>query len=52
MLAGAGLGDDTLGTEALGKKRLTEGVVDLVRARVREVLALEPDLAGISVSGT
>ena len=43
MLAGAGLGDDTLGTEALGKQRLTEGVVDLVRARVREVLALEPD---------
>ena len=29
--------------QALGEQRLAERVVDLVRARVREVLALEPD---------
>ena len=44
MLAGAGLRHDALRTHALGHQRLTERVVDLVRAGVREILALEPDL--------
>ena len=44
VLAGAGLGDDALRAEALGEQRLADRVVDLVRARVREVFALEPDL--------
>ena len=43
MLARARLGDDALLAEAPGEQRLADGVVDLVRARVREVLALEPD---------
>ena len=41
---GAGLGDDALRAEALREQRLAERVVDLVRAGVREVLALEPHL--------
>ena len=44
VLAGAGLGDDALRAEPLREQRLAERVVDLVRAGVREVLALEPDL--------
>ena len=44
VLTRAGLGDDALGAEPLGKQRLAHRVVDLVRAGVREVLALEPDL--------
>ena len=44
MLAGAGLGDDALRAEPLGEHRLAERVVDLVRAGVREILALEPHL--------
>ena len=43
VLPGAGLGDDPLLAEALREQRLTERVVDLVRAGVREVLALQPD---------
>src|SRR6185437_5710803 len=43
VLAGTGLRDDALRPGTLGEQRLTEGVVDLVRARVREVLALQPD---------
>ena len=43
VLAGARLGDDPPLTHALGQQRLTERVVDLVRARVVEVLALEVD---------
>ena len=42
MLAGAGLGDDALGAQPLGEHGLAERVVDLVRAGVREILALEP----------
>ena len=41
VLAGAGLGDDALLAHAPGEQRLAEHVVDLVRAGVGEVLALE-----------
>ena len=43
MLARARLGDDALLAEPPREQRLADGVVDLVRARVREVFALEPD---------
>ena len=43
VLAGAGLGDDALLAHAHGEQRLTERVVDLVRAGVRQILALEQD---------
>jgi len=42
MLPGAGLSDDALGAQAPSKQRLTDGVVDLVRAGVCQILALEP----------
>ena len=45
VLAGAGLGDDARLAHAPGQQRLAERVVDLVRAGVEEVLALEPDRA-------
>ena len=41
MLTGARFGDDAPFAHALGEQRLAERVVDLVRAGVREVLALE-----------
>ena len=44
MLAGAGLGDDAGLAHALRQHRLADGVVDLVRARMVQVLALEPNL--------
>ena len=44
VLPGTGLGNHALLAEALGEQRLTDAVVDLVRAGVIEVLALEPDL--------
>jgi hypothetical protein len=44
VLAGAGLGDDPGLAHAAGQQRLADGVVDLVRAGVVEVLALEQDL--------
>ena len=43
VLAGAGLGDDPRLAHAAGEQALAERVVDLVRAGVQEVLALEPD---------
>ena len=43
VLAGAGLGDHPRLAHALGEQRLAEHVVDLVRAGVVEVLALEQD---------
>ena len=43
VLAGARLGDDAGLAETPGQQRLAEGVVDLVGAGVREVLALEMD---------
>src|SRR4051794_6881462 len=45
VLARAGLGDDPRLAHPPGEQRLAERVVELVRARVHEVLALEPDLA-------
>ena len=42
VLAGAGLGDDAPLAHALGQQALADGVVDLVRAGMRQVLALEP----------
>ena len=49
VLAGAGLGDDPLLADALGEQRLAQHIVDLVRAGVVEVLALEqhPRAAGV-----
>jgi hypothetical protein len=41
VLAGAGLGDEARLAHPLGEQRLAEDVVDLVRAGVVEVLALE-----------
>ena len=41
VLAGAGLGDEAGLAHPLGEQRLAEHVVDLVRAGVVEVLALE-----------
>ena len=43
VLARAGLGDDPRLAHALGQQALAERVVELVRARVHQVLALEPD---------
>ena len=43
VLAGSGFRDHAARPEALRDQRLAECIVDLVRARVREVLALEPD---------
>ena len=43
MLAGAGLGDDASLPHPLREQRLSERVVDLVRAGVRQVFALEED---------
>ena len=51
VLAGAGLGDDPRLAEALGEEHLADAVVDLVRPRVTEVLALEVDLAGADGRG-
>src|SRR3954447_15505232 len=42
VLAGARLGDDARLAHALREQALAERVVELVRARVHEVLALEP----------
>jgi hypothetical protein len=67
VLTGAGLRDDARLAEALRDQRLAESVVQLVRAGVEQVLALQVDAlaggeplraavsssrAGISVSGT
>ena len=43
VLAGAGLGDDAPLAHARGEQRLAERVVDLVRAGVRQILALQED---------
>mmetsp|Transcript_77059 Transcript_77059/g.186176 ORF Transcript_77059/g.186176 Transcript_77059/m.186176 type:complete len:322 (+) Transcript_77059:1068-2033(+) len=51
MLARARLGDDPLLAEALGEQALADGVVDLVRAREGELLALEPDLRAAHLLG-
>ena len=51
VLAGAGLGDDPGLAHPLGQQRLAEHVVDLVRAGVVEVLALEQDPRAAGVLG-
>ena len=43
MLPGAGLGDDPPLAHARGEQRLADRVVDLVRAGVRQVFALQED---------
>ena len=43
VLAGARFGDDAPLAHALGEQRLAERVVDLVRAGVRQILALQED---------
>ncbi len=45
VLTGAGLGDDAGLAHPLGEQRLADGVVDLVRAGVGQVLALEEHAA-------
>ena len=44
MLAGAGFGDHALDAEPLCEQRLPDRVVYLVRAGMREILSLEPDV--------
>ncbi len=44
VLPGARLGDDALDAEPLREQRLADRIVDLVCARVCEILALEPHL--------
>ena len=44
VLPRAGLGDDARLAHPLGEQPLAERVVDLVRAGMREVFALQPDL--------
>ncbi len=51
MLAGAGLGDQAGLAHVFGEQGLAQGVVDLVRARVVEVLALEVNLGATQVAG-
>ena len=45
VLAGAGFGDDPTLAHPRGEQRLTEGVVDLVRAGMRQIFALQEDAA-------
>ena len=51
MLPGPGLGNDALLAHALSQKSLPEGVVDLVRAGVEQVLALQVDLRAAAMLG-
>ena len=51
VLAGAGFGDDARLAHAPGEQDLADGVVDLVRAGVEEVLALEIDLRAAEFAG-
>ena len=51
VLAGAGLGDDALFAHALREQDLAEGVVDLVRAGVEQVLALQVNLRAAELLG-
>jgi hypothetical protein len=51
VLARAGLGDHARLAHVLREQALAEHVVDLVRARVGEVLALESDLGAAEVCG-
>jgi hypothetical protein len=51
MLSCAGLRDHALLAHALGDQSLADRIVDLVRAGVIEVFALEPDLSAASLLG-
>jgi hypothetical protein len=51
VLAGAGLGDDARLAHAAGEQDLAEAVVDLVRAGVVELVALEVDLRAAEFLG-
>ncbi len=51
VLARAGLGHDAPLAEPASEQRLTHGVVDLVGARVREILSLEPDAGASHLGG-
>ncbi len=51
VLAGAGLGDDARLAHALGEQDLAEAIVDLVRAGVVQLLALEIDLRAAEMLG-
>jgi hypothetical protein len=51
VLTRARLGDDALLAHLLSEKRLADGVVDLVRAGVVQILALEVDVRGAVVLG-
>ena len=51
VLSRARLGDDAALAHAAGQQRLPEGVVDLVRAGVRQVLALEEDARAAGLRG-
>ena len=51
VLAGAGLGDDAALAHAPRQQDLAEHVVDLVRAGVVELLALEVDLGAAEMAG-
>eukprot|EP01137_Pigoraptor_chileana_P017491 Opistho-2@75637 len=50
MLPRASLGDDARLPQPLGKKRLSDRIVDLVRTRVVEILALQPYARAASIS--
>jgi hypothetical protein len=50
VLAGAGLGDDPRLAHAHRQQDLADAVVDLVRAGVVELVALEPDLRAAECS--
>jgi hypothetical protein len=51
MLAGAGLGDDPVLAHAPGEQDLAHDVVDLVGARMVELVALEIDLRPAEMLG-
>ena len=51
VLAGTGFGDDARLAHAPGQQGLTDGVVDLVRAGVVEIFALEIDLRAAELLG-
>ena len=51
MLPRAGFSNHAFFAHAAGKQRLTDGVVDLVRAGVVQVFALQPDLRAAQMLG-
>ena len=51
VLTGPGLGDDALLAHLLGKQRLTQHVVDLVRSGVVQIFSLEEDPCATGVLG-